>query len=94
MSVDLLAVKSQIKRGRQGQLCLLYLQYKSIKAIEKLNNNSKLCLNRQTQNLKVLSSTHENLYKVLSKKYEAEVNKKWTMKHKANNSGVRKKLPS
>lgn len=61
MSVDLPAIKSQIKRGRQGQLCLLYLQCKSIKAIEKLNNNSKLCLNRQKQNLKVLSSTHENL---------------------------------
>lgn len=61
MSVDLLVIKSQIKRGRQGQLCFLYLHYKSIKAIEKLNNHSKLCLNRQKQNLKVLSSTHENL---------------------------------
>jgi len=61
MSVDLPAVKSKIQRGRQGQLCLLYLQDISIKAIEKLSNNSKLYLNIQKQNLRVLSSTPENL---------------------------------
>lgn len=72
MSGDLLAVKSQIKRGRQGQRCLLHLQYESVRAIETLNNNSKLCLNRQ----KRTSRSYPQLVKiseVFSEKYEAEV---------------------
>lgn len=61
MSVDLAAVKSHTKGGRQGQLCLFYLHNKCTEHIEELNNNSELHLNRQKQILKVLSSTCGNL---------------------------------
>lgn len=61
MSVDLAALKSHIKGGRQGQLCLLHLHNKCAEPIEESNNNSELHLNRQKQILKVLSSTCGNL---------------------------------